>query len=34
MTDKWNHIRNHSLLYHLLFTVAGIRKVLLDFLEY
>ena len=41
MNDKWNCIRNHSLLYHLLFTASGIPycmcpslKVLLDFLQY
>ena len=24
MCEKWNHIRNHSLEYHLLFTVSAI----------
>ena len=39
MFDKWNHIRNHFLVYHLLSTASGViyhmyRKVLLDFLTY
>ena len=34
MYDKWNHIRNHFLLYHLLFTISGIPSCMCLFVKY
>ena len=34
MYDKWNHIRNHSLLYHLLFTASGIPYCMCPAVKY